>query len=56
MDISDQRLGVGLVVGLVLGALGVAGEGGLVVEAVEVAAGLFELLDPFLGLMFPPPP
>ena len=53
VDISDQCLGVGLLVGLLLGALGVAGKGGLVVEAVEVASGLLELLDPFLGLMSP---
>jgi hypothetical protein len=53
VDISDQRLGVGLLVGLLLGTLGVAGKGSLVVEAVEVASGLLELLDPFLGLMSP---
>ena len=50
MDISDKGLGVGLFVGLVLGVLGSAGEGGLVVEAVKVAASLLELLDPFLRL------
>lgn len=50
VDVLDQGLGVGLLVGLVFGVLGVAREGGLVVEAVEIAAGLLELLDPFLGL------
>lgn len=34
VDVPDQGLGVGLVVAGVLGALGVGGEGGLVVEAV----------------------
>lgn len=50
MDISNKCLGVGLFVGLVLGILGSAGEGSLIVEAVKVAASLLELLDPFLGL------
>lgn len=50
MNISNKCLGVGLFIGLFLGVLGSAGEGSLVVEAVEVAAGLLELLDPFLGL------
>lgn len=50
MDVLDQGLGVGLLVGLIFGVLGVARKGSLVVEAVEIASGLFELLDPFLGL------
>ena len=50
MDIPDKILGVRLLVGLALGSLGGAREGGLVVEAVEVAPGLLELLDPFLRL------
>lgn len=50
VDVLDQLLGVGLLVARALGALGVAREGGLVVEAVEVAAGALELLDPLLGL------
>lgn len=52
MDISDQSLGVGLFVGGLLGALGGAGKGGLVVEAVQIASGVLELLDPFLWLNF----
>lgn len=52
VDVADQVLGVGGGVGRALGALGGAREGGLVVEAVQVAAGLLELLDPFLGLWF----
>jgi hypothetical protein len=50
VDISNECLGVGLFVGMLLGTLGSAGEGGLVVEAVKVAASLLEFLDPFLGL------
>lgn len=50
MNISDKSLGVSLLVGLLLWALGGTGEGGLIVEAVEVAASFLELLDPFLGL------
>ena len=51
MNISDESLGVGLLVGLLLWALSGTGEGGLIVEAVEVAASFLELLDPFLGLV-----
>lgn len=50
VDIPDQLLGAGALLRRLLGALGGAGEGRLVVEAVQVAAGLLELLDPFLGL------
>jgi hypothetical protein len=50
VDVSDKGLGVGLFLCLLLGSLGCAGEGGLVVEAVEVAASLLEFLNPFLGL------
>ena len=50
MNISDQSLGVGLLVGLVFGILGVARKRSFIVEAVEITAGLLKLLDPFLGL------
>lgn len=52
VDISDKGLGVGLFLCLLFGSLGCAGEGGLVVEAVEVAASLLEFLDPFLRLSY----
>jgi hypothetical protein len=52
MNVADQFLGRGLrgggVVGGIFGDGG--GDGGFVVEAVEVAAGGFEFRDPFLGL------
>lgn len=51
MDKLDQLPRGGLLLGLGLGALGGGRvDGGLVVEAVEVAAGFFEFFDPFLGL------
>lgn len=50
VDVPDQLLGARLAVRRLLGALGGAGEGGLVVEAVQVAAGGLELLYPLLGL------
>ena len=50
VDIPDQSLWICLLVRLLLGALRGAGEGGLVVEAIQVAACLFEFLNPFLGL------
>lgn len=50
VDVPDEVLGVGLGVRLALGRLGRAREGRLVVEAVEVAAGLLEFLDPFFRL------
>lgn len=52
MDVSDEGLGVGLLIGLMLGTLGVARKGGFVVEAVKVATRILELLDPFFGLCF----
>ena len=51
VDVSDQLARVRLELGGGLGALGGGGEGGLVVETIQVAAGLFELLDPFLRLI-----
>lgn len=52
MDVLDEILGAGL---LVRGSGGFFGVGGVnssfVVEAVEVAASVLELLDPFLGLL-----
>jgi hypothetical protein len=50
VDISNEGLGVGLLVGLLFWALGSTGEGSLIVEAVEIATSFLELLDPFLGL------
>ena len=50
MDIADQLARACFEGGGLLGGLGGGGEGGLVVEAVEVAAGSLELLDPLLGL------
>jgi hypothetical protein len=50
MDVPDERLGVRLCLGRLLGALGIAGERSFVVEAVQIAASFLELLDPFLGL------
>lgn len=50
VDILDQLLGACLFLGRLLGALSSSGEGGFVVEAVEVAASALELLDPFLRL------
>jgi hypothetical protein len=53
VDVADQLARGGLEVGLGLGALGGRRvDGGLVVEAVQVATGGFELLDPFLGLKY----
>lgn len=50
VDVADEVLRVRLRVRLGLGALGRAGKGRLVVEAVQVTPGVLELLDPFLGL------
>lgn len=50
VDVSDKGLGVGLFLCLLLGSLGCAGEGGFIVETVEIAASLLEFLNPFLGL------
>lgn len=46
MNVPDQRLGVRFLVAVAGRALCIRGEGGLVVEAVEVTAGIFEVLDP----------
>lgn len=52
MDVLDELLGVGLPVTRGFGGVGGGGvDGGFVVEAVEVAAGLLEILDPFLWLL-----
>jgi len=50
MDIPDQRLGVCLLVGFLLRALGRAGKGSFIVEAIKIGARVLEFLDPFLGL------
>lgn len=52
MDIADQVLGAGLGGCSVVGGTGSGGggNGGFVVEAVEITAGVFEVLDPFVGL------
>jgi hypothetical protein len=50
VDVADQLLGSRLEVGGLLGALCGAGEGGFVVETVEIAACFLEFLDPFLRL------
>lgn len=50
VDVADQLARAGLEGGGLLGGLGGGGVGGLVVEAVEVAAGGLEFLDPLLGL------
>lgn len=50
MDIPNQVLGVRLLVALARGRVGVGGEGSLVVEAVQIAAGVLELFDPTFRL------
>ncbi len=50
MDIPDELPRVSLELRLGFRTLGGAGVGGFVVEAVEVAAGILEFLDPFFGL------
>lgn len=51
VDVADQLARAGLEVRGCLGALGGSRvDGGFVVEAVEVAAGGLEFLDPFFGL------
>jgi hypothetical protein len=53
VDVADQLARRRLEVGVGLGALGGRRvDGGLVVEAVEVAAGRLEFFDPFLGLEY----
>lgn len=50
MNVLDQCLGVRLLVAVTSGALCIGGEGSLVVKAVEVTAGIFEVLDPSFRL------
>lgn len=51
MDIADKFFGIGLFGGGGFGGLGgCRGDSGFVVETIQVAAGLLEFLDPFLGL------
>lgn len=50
MDILDQRLGVRLLVAVAGGALCICGEGSLVMEAVQVTAGILKVLDPSFRL------
>jgi hypothetical protein len=51
VDVADQLLRAGLLVACAVGAVRRGrGDGRLVVEAVEVAAGGFEVFDPLLGL------
>lgn len=50
VDISNQLLRARLLIGRLFGGLRGGGERSFVVEAVQVAAGLLELLDPFLRL------
>jgi hypothetical protein len=52
VDVLDEFLGAGLLVRCSGGFFGSGRvNGGFVVEAVEVTAGVLELLDPFLGLL-----
>jgi hypothetical protein len=52
VDVLDEFLGAGLLVGSSGRFFGSGRvDGGFVVEAVEVATSVFELLDPFLGLL-----
>lgn len=54
VDVLDELFRAGLLVAGGFGRIGVGRvNGGLVVEAVQVAAGLLELLDPFLRLLEP---
>lgn len=52
VDIADQLAGAGAVGGCLVGGIGRGdgGDGCFVVEAVQVAAGLAELADPFVRL------
>jgi len=51
MDVSNQLFWASLGLGVVFRILGGCGcDGGFVVEAVEIAASLFEILYPFLRL------
>ena len=51
MDVPDEFSGAGPKLRSLLGTLGRRRVSRLIVEAVKVAAGLLELLDPFLGLV-----
>jgi hypothetical protein len=52
VDVLDELFRVGLLVAGGLGRFGSGGiDGGFVVEAVQVAASLLEILDPFLRLL-----
>lgn len=50
MDVLDQGLGVGLSVALCGWGLCIGGKGSLVVETVQVTAGILEILDPAFWL------
>jgi len=51
VNVSDQLFGASIKLRHALGALGGRRGCGLVVEAVQIAAGVLELLDPLLGLV-----
>jgi hypothetical protein len=54
VDVFDEFLRVCLLVTCGFGRFGSGGiDGGFVVEAVKVASGFLEILDPFLGLLEP---
>lgn len=54
VDVLDQLFGVGLLIAGSFGGLGGGRvDGGFVVEAVQIAAGFLEVLDPFLRLLEP---
>lgn len=51
MNIANQLLGIGVeITGGLRTLRGRAGNGGFIVETIQVAAGLLEILDPFLWL------
>lgn len=50
VNIADEVSGVRLALGGGFRVRSVSGEGGLIVEAVKIAADVFKGLDPFLGL------
>jgi hypothetical protein len=54
VDVLNKLFRVGLLVARGLGRLGSSRvDGGLVMEAVQIAAGLVEIFDPFLRLLEP---